>query len=194
MLGTPIWDVLIPPDEADAVRSVFENLLGRPERSEFESNWLTRERGVRLIAWRNTCVRDEHGEVRWVVGTGTDITQQRQLEEQLRQAAKLEAVGQLAGGIAHGFNNLLTAIRGYVDLCLREVPEGSQLARDMTQIQGAATRAADLTRQLLTFSRQQVGRPEVIDLNALVQYEALDQRSAVGLHGLAINRDTAQAA
>ena len=92
----------------------------------------------------------------------------RSLEEQLRQAQKLEAVGRLAGGVAHDFNNLLTAILGYVELLLPRLREQPELARHAGEIRKAAQRAADLTRQLLTFSRRQVLTLQVLDLGRLV--------------------------
>ena len=98
----------------------------------------------------------------------TDITERRQLEEQLRQAAKMEVVGQLAGGVAHDFNNILTAILGYADLLAAELPAADRLLEDVDEIRKAAHRAAALTRQLLTFSRKQVIEPRVVGLNALV--------------------------
>jgi signal transduction histidine kinase/CheY-like chemotaxis protein len=98
----------------------------------------------------------------------SDEAQQKQLEEQLRQAQKMEAVGRLAGGVAHDFNNLLTIIKGHGDLMLEKLQESDPLKRNANQIEKAANRAASLTRQLLAFSRMQVLEPKVLDLNALV--------------------------
>src|SRR5271168_1625040 len=97
-----------------------------------------------------------------------DETQKKQLEEQLRQAQKMEAVGRLAGGVAHDFNNLLTIIKGHGDLMLDKLQASDPLQRNANQIEKAANRAASLTRQLLAFSRMQVLEPKVLDLNALV--------------------------
>ena len=106
-----------------------------------------------------------------------DITERRKLEDQLRQAQKMEAVGQLAGGVAHDFNNLLTAILGYCHLMLDEIPEGDPLRLDLLEIQAAGDRAASLTRQLLAFSRRQMLQPQVVDINLLVtQLEKLLRR------------------
>jgi PAS domain S-box-containing protein len=103
-----------------------------------------------------------------VLVVATDITERRQLEEQLRQAQKMEAVGQLAGGIAHDFNNLLTAIIGNAELVQHDLPAGSTSFDDLTEIRQAADRAAALTRQLLAFSRKQVLQPRILDLNQLI--------------------------
>jgi PAS domain S-box-containing protein len=112
-----------------------------------------------------------------LVVNARDVTERRRLEAQFRQAQKMEAVGRLAGGIAHDFNNLLTAMQGYTSLLLADL--GSDLPldeswrqrthADLTEIKLAADRAAALTHQLLAFSRRQVLRPQLLDLNGLVQ-------------------------
>ena len=101
-------------------------------------------------------------------GSQRDVTEQRRLEEQFRQAQKMEAVGQLAGGIAHDFNNILTAILGTCQLLEREMPGETRSLQDVREIRKAALRAADLTRQLLAYSRRQVLAPKVLDLNVVV--------------------------
>jgi two-component system cell cycle sensor histidine kinase/response regulator CckA len=100
--------------------------------------------------------------------TATDITEHRALEEQLRQAQKMEAVGTLAGGVAHDFNNLLTVIKGYSALLQEQLGPGGRGAQEIHEIVQAADRASSLTRQLLAFSRRQILRTEVVDLNQLV--------------------------
>jgi PAS domain S-box-containing protein len=97
-----------------------------------------------------------------------DVTERKQLEEQFRQAQKMEAVGRLAAGVAHDFNNLLTAILGTTDLMLEDLPADDADREGLLDIRRAAERAAVLTRQLLTFSRQQVVSPQVLRLNDLV--------------------------
>jgi len=96
-----------------------------------------------------------------------DITERKRLEEQLIQSQKMEAVGRLAGGVAHDFNNLLTAIGGYSQLLMQSAKD-DKVRGDAEQIKKAADRAAELTQQLLAFSRRQMLRPEILDLNALV--------------------------
>ncbi len=125
-------------------------------------------------------VRARDGKMRWMlwhdskgpgdllIGVGVDVTERRALEEQFRQAQKMEAVGRLAGGIAHDFNNLLTVVTGYTDLLLAEAPANDPRRADLREIRQAADRAAALTRQLLAYSRQQVLAPRTIELNQVI--------------------------
>ena len=166
--GRPLWGVLVVPEEREALSHMSAALTSGVASATLESHWQTKDGQRCLIAWAYTRLSDDEGNVQWLVGTGIDVTEHRQLEEQLRRAAKLEAVGQLAGGVAHDFNNLLTAILGYVDLNLPDIPEGTQLHGDLLHVKDAAKRASNLTRQLLTFSRQQVAAPMALDLNETV--------------------------
>jgi two-component system cell cycle sensor histidine kinase/response regulator CckA len=113
-------------------------------------------------------LRSGDGELQGAICMALDITDRKQLEEQLRQAQKMEAVGRLAGGIAHDFNNLLMVIQGYADLLAERLPEGDPLRRNAEQIQTASQRATSLTRQLLAFSRKQMLAPKVLNVQAVV--------------------------
>lgn len=103
-----------------------------------------------------------------MISSVKDITKQKALEKQLRQAQKMEAVGQLSGGIAHDFNNLLSIIIGYSDILEENLDENNKLRKSAREIKKAGQRAASLTRQLLAFSRQQVLEPKVLNLNTVV--------------------------
>jgi PAS domain S-box-containing protein len=103
-----------------------------------------------------------------LLGIATEITERKRLEEQLMQSQKMEAVGQLAGGVAHDFNNILTAIVGYTDLLATELGGNSRQLEDLDEIRKAARRAAALTRQLLAFSRKQVLEPRILDMNDVI--------------------------
>jgi len=103
-----------------------------------------------------------------VLAIGRDVTAQRALEEQLRQAQKLEVIGQLAGGIAHDFNNLLTAILGFSELVLADLRPADPMLPDILEIKKAGERAAGLTRQLLAFSRKQILLPSVLGINEII--------------------------
>jgi PAS domain S-box-containing protein len=113
-------------------------------------------------------VRNAAGEVVAVMGIVDDITAQHDMEEQFRQAQKMEAVGRLAGGIAHDFNNVLTAIEGFAGLLLSDMDADDKRRQDVVEIVTAAERAASFTRQLLTFSRKQVLQPTWIEINPLL--------------------------
>jgi signal transduction histidine kinase/CheY-like chemotaxis protein len=132
---------------------------------------------VRIIGYAE---RNEQGTIVRVHGAFQSVEDRRRLEEQLRQAQKMEAVGQLAGGIAHDFNNLLSVILSYATLAARQLAPAEPLRREMDQICKAAVRAGDLTRQLLAFSRQQVMQPLVVDLNQVLAGLNPILRRAVG--------------
>jgi PAS domain S-box-containing protein len=162
LLRLRISDTYAAEERAAAAALVSEVATGRPvvlERS------LVRKDGTVLTVESNAR-RLPDGRL---LGAVRDITERKKLEDQLRQAQKLEAVGRLAGGVAHDFNNVLTAIFGYVDLVLEDVPAGSPPRQDLEEIRKAAERAAGLTRQLLAFSRQQVLQPVVLNVTDVVQ-------------------------
>jgi PAS domain S-box-containing protein len=115
-----------------------------------------------------TPVRDQRGEITHFIAIKAEVTERKRLEQQLRQAQKMEAVGRLAGGVAHDFNNLLTIISGYGGLLLEHPGTVEPLRGYVNEIKNASGRAASLTRQLLAFSRQQVLAPRVLGLNAVV--------------------------
>jgi PAS domain S-box-containing protein len=114
-------------------------------------------------------VPDGSGGVLSVIATITDVTENKRLEEQLRQAQKMEAIGTLAGGVAHDFNNMLSVIMGYTELALEEVDPSLDLFANLQEVREAAGRSADLTRQLLTFARKQPISPRVLQVNETVE-------------------------
>ena len=113
-------------------------------------------------------VRGEDGRVAHYVAVKRDASAETALEQQLRHAQKMDAVGRLAGGVAHDFNNILTSILGNAEMAAMQVPENSQVAEDLKQILKAGKLAADLTRQLLVFSRKQIVEPVSLDMNKAV--------------------------
>ena len=117
-----------------------------------------------------------------VLSVTSDITDRKQLEEQLRQAQKMEAVGRLAGGIAHDFNNLLTVISGFTETALCEVGDDTLAGGDLRQVHKAAEAAATLTRQLLLFSRKQVGTATAVNLNTVISHVEQLLRRTLGEH------------
>ena len=159
-------------DELGALAGAFNTMVGQVTDSRLELERKVQERTIELEeanrqlqllsqshALKRTQAERERTEA---------VDALRNTEEQLQQSQKLEAVGRLAGGISHDFNNLLTAIMGYSDLTLKHLRDGDPLKRNLTEIRKAGERAASLTRQLLAFSRKQVMQPNILDLNAVV--------------------------
>jgi nitrogen-specific signal transduction histidine kinase len=120
------------------------------------------------------------GDRAFILSVIRDISERTHLEDQLRQALKMEAVGRLAGGVAHDFNNMLTVIVGHSQVALASLPLEDPLRRHLGEIHNAAGRATDLTRQLLAFSRRQILQIEVVDLNAIISTMQVMLRRLIG--------------
>jgi PAS domain S-box-containing protein len=157
-----------PPEEVERLLRGVEELRGSEARLRIAGLWRHRTKDGRTIDVEAAAHRLDFGERPAVLVVAGDVTERRTLEEQLRQAQKMEAIGQLAGGVAHDFNNVLTVIKGRAELLRRRVSTGTPAHRDVELIARSVERAAGLTRQLLTFSRKQVVTPRVLDINALV--------------------------
>ena len=139
---------------------------------EFSADYQVRTKSgeLRWLADHSFPWRDAHGRLLGAVGTLVDVTVRKDLEAQLTQAQKMEAVGRLAGGVAHDFNNLTTAILGYSELMLRRLDPDDPLRRHVAEVTRAAERAAALTRQLLAFSRKQLLQPKVLDVAEVLEH------------------------
>ncbi len=157
-------DIRAPDEIAQLDREVARSLQGPHHIGGVRH----RTRDGRLLDVELQVHPIEFGGRRAVLVLARDVTERHRLEEQLRQAQKMEAVGQLAGGIAHDFNNILTAILGTTQLLMRDVAAEHPMRDDLEEIRKAATRAADLTRQLLAYSRRQVLAPKLLELNAVI--------------------------
>ncbi len=136
--------------------------------------------GDRIFRIVSTPVRNDQGEVTAAIQMMEDMTDHLSMEDQLRQAQKMEAVGQLAGGVAHDFNNLLTGIGGFVGFARDAVELGSPAYDDLGKVLGLVDRAAALTRQLLAFSRRQMLEPVVLDVNELLSEQVKLLRRLLG--------------
>lgn len=155
------------PDDRQRIVAALEEALRKREIYDVEHRIQLPTGQERYVRERAEVVL-EAGRPVQMRGIVMDITERRQLGEQLRQSQKMEAIGQLAGGVAHDFNNILTVIHGHASLLLVDKTITSNAARSAQQITQAAERAAGLTRQLLTFSRRQVMQPRRLDLNEVV--------------------------
>jgi PAS domain S-box-containing protein len=173
---------LVHADDRDATRGAIEGAVA--ERRDFDVEFRADgpDGATRWIDRRGRVRYDPDGRPTQIVGADTDVTERKLLETQLRQAQKMEAIGQLAGGIAHDFNNLLTAILGYAKFAADALAPGDQRRLDVEQVIKAAARAAGLTKQLLAFSRKQVLRSTLVDLNALVTSVSQMLRLLIGEH------------
>ncbi|MBI2838034.1 MAG: response regulator [Acidobacteria bacterium] len=165
IIGRRIHDFVIP-SQVELAEELREKLRAEG-RMRFGALFLQRSDGRTVQVDVSVSIVEIGGE-RLCFAIFRDIAEQKQLEEQLRQAQKMEAIGRLAGGVAHDFNNLLTAILGYSHVVETELGEGHPLLAEVEQIRKAGERAASLTRQLLAFSRKQVLVPEVLNLNSVV--------------------------
>jgi len=167
VLGRPMFDFL-PPELHGQERELLARVAAGEPVAPFETERVDRAGRRVAVSVTVSPIRDASGAVACVATISRDVTEERRLQAQLRQAQKMEAVGRLAGGVAHDFNNLLTAIKGNAGLLLGDLPSGSPWREDVEEIERAAQRASDLTRQLLAFSRRQVLQPRVVDLNAVI--------------------------
>jgi len=149
-------------------RQEFKSLMQQKGAIHNFECQLYRKDGAKMWITANIRSVAENGQIVRYEGTNSDITERKLLEEQLLQSQKMEAVGRLAGGVAHDFNNAIGVIVGYSALLKERLPDDPKASHYTEQITKAGNRAASLTRQLLAFSRKQVIQPAVLDLNAIV--------------------------
>ncbi len=166
-VGRPL--PIVPADRLVEARTVREAVCRGETVTGFETRRARKDGSEMEVSLSAAPLRDGSTEVNGVIYVYTDITDRNLLERQLRQSLKMEAIGLLAGGIAHDFNNMLTAILGNAELLLADLPPGAPGREEATQIREVTLRSADLTRQLLAYSRRQVLLPAEVNLNQVVR-------------------------
>lgn len=160
---------LFDPVSGGRLDEILQALVAVPGSESLEMEVCTRT-GRRLSVLLNVSMIGHDGDrPRQCIVTMRDVTQSRLLQQELAHSQKMESVGRLAGGVAHDFNNVLTVIFGRCDLILSRLPAGAPLASDVMQIRECAARSAEITQQLLAFSRKQVASPEILDVNSVVE-------------------------
>ena len=159
---------LVHEEDREPTAQIMEGLYRPPYTCYLELRSLTKD-GWRWLSWSNAAVLDEAGEVKEIIGVGRDITKRKELEDQLFQSQKMQAIGRLAGSVAHDFNNILLAMIGYLHFALDKLGPDDPVREDLLQIQKGTRQAHSLTKQLLAFSRQQVLRPINMDVNAVIR-------------------------
>jgi PAS domain S-box-containing protein len=158
----------VPADLREEFEGLRARVLAGGTLANFETRGSSKDGRAVEVSVSAAALRDRNGTASGVVLVYADVSARKTLEAQLRQAQKMEAVGRLAGGVAHDFNNILTVIRAAAEFLLTDLDEDDARRSDAAEIRDAANRAAALTRQLLAFSRQQVLQMRVVDLNAVV--------------------------
>jgi two-component system, cell cycle sensor histidine kinase and response regulator CckA len=155
----------VHPDDVETVRAAARAAIERGQPYNVEFRITTAAGQMRWVHEKGDVIRDPDGRAVRMIGTAQDISDRRRLEEQLRHSQKMEALGRLAGGVAHDLNNALTTIAGYTALALAELADDHPARADVEEIRRAAARAESVTRQLLAFSRKHLFEPRVFDLN-----------------------------
>ncbi len=170
LIGRNWFDHFIPHSVREEVKAVFKKLMtGKFEPVKYYENpVISRSGNEKIIGWYNAYLTDDHGDVNGILSSGEDLSEKRQLQAHLLNARRMESIGNLAGGVAHEFNNILSIIMGNNELIMEELP-GEGFARESAQeIQVAGKRARVVVRQLLTFSRQDNAKRIPIDIRSVV--------------------------
>jgi len=162
------WTDAIHPEDREPILAHWRRALERREAYQDEYRLRRKDGEYRRVTARGIPVHDPTGAVIEWVGTCTDVEDERRAAEHLRQGQRLEAVGSLAGGVAHEVNNMMTAVIGFGNIVLKSLPADHEHYPDVAEMVKAAHRAAGITRQLLAFTRQQILQLSVVDLNQVI--------------------------
>lgn len=159
---------LVHEDDRELTNRSLESLKSAPHTSYHEQRAMTKN-GWRWLAWSNTAVLDERGEIAAITAVGRDVTEIKSLEQNIAHSQKMKAMGETAGGITHDFNNLLQVILGNVEFLLLESKHDEETREALEQVKNVVERGMSLTKKLSTLSRQEITRPEVFDINAFAR-------------------------
>ena len=170
-LQSKTWQEITPPEDVEKIQQeIFDPMLqGEKNDMRFEKRFVHKNGS---FLWTDVSISmqsDPQGKPLYFITTIVDITERIKLERQLVQTKKMEAVGQLAGGVAHDYNNMLSVIMGYTEMALQATDPTTTLHGDLTEVMNAARRSAEITRQLLAFARKQIVEPKILDLNMTVE-------------------------
>ena len=166
LLGKKISEITNPSDYASELK-LFATQIGQNQSYEVEKRYLHRDGSLVWVLVTSSIVRNSAGEPQYRISVVQNLTERKRTEDQLKQSLKMDAIGRLAGGVAHDFNTLLNVILGYSELLLSELSEDDAHRERVTQIKNSCEAGAMLTRQLLAFSRKQGTNAEVLDLREI---------------------------
>lgn len=183
------WLKIIHPDDKEETIRKTDDFLQDSGEGFLEYRFIKKDGEIVWTETQMKAVKNEDGKVVSLTGITIDVSERKRAEEalvrseeQLRQSQRLESVGRLAGGIAHDFNNMLTAINGYSELLLRDLKEENSVRQKVLEIKKAGERSASLTQQLLAFSRRQVLKPQMLDINNVITDMSGLLRRLIGEH------------
>jgi PAS domain S-box-containing protein len=171
ILGQNVHGTILPDTDADGHNLTFllPKIIKNPECYETNENENILRNGDRAwVAWTNKAICNKEGEITEILCIGNDITEQKRLEVQLRHAQKMEALGLLAGGVAHDLNNILTGIVSYPDLLLLTIPADSPLRKSISRIKESGEKAAAVVQDLLTLARRGVAIDKIVNMNDII--------------------------
>lgn len=179
LLKKTLWETVIPQDQIQETKKIFNHIMNENLETvhAYENTWISKSGKIKLIEWHNTVIKDSSGHTTHLISIGHDITEkkkeekeQRRLQRELNQSRKMEALGQLTGGVAHDFNNMLGIILGYTDLALEQTmsDKESRIKNYLDQIKTASSRSKELVAQMLAFSRTSQEKSQPLALPPLL--------------------------
>jgi len=170
VMGKNVWDVILPEEWKLTVKRVFKDIVDEGGRfgNRFENPVVTKSGEKRWVAWNNAVLKDESGGVMYVIATGIDMTDYRRLEAEMAEHRKREALSGLAAGMAHDFNNILTAVMGNAEFLLMQQERDSSNRRELEDIVKSVKKGSELVKSLIEFSRNRAAEVEPVDVNGVV--------------------------